>query len=216
MTNESILETKYPHCIYGLLDPNIGQFFYVGITSNADVRQRAHIGVSQLKWGVSASLTPVQNYLMGLGKRKQKPVLIVIEELRTNDKAIANRFYRYAERFWMFHLRESGHPIVNKTGVDYMQVFPNIYRAEFEYRMDKLFGDAPKPRHKLTEIIQQIARRRMALLTKITEFRELTTHRSPAVAKAARSQLAKLLKQVDRHSALPTDNVFPLETGEAA
>lgn len=118
--------------IYGLFDLYAGQFFYVGVTNNLEHRFNTHVGSAQkaIKKGLKY-IPPVQAYIAEMLEREQMPTMTAIESYP------ANRYRtdaHMAESFWIHHLKQAGHPIVNTLGANRVAKDPLVYERELARR----------------------------------------------------------------------------------
>lgn len=100
-------------CVYGLLDPYIGQFFYVGLTYNPKTRLSSHISYAKSYAKYGKQLFPVMRYIMKMLRQDRKPIFVIIEKLETGRGYMNEPYHRGSEQFWIRHLLNCGHPLTN-------------------------------------------------------------------------------------------------------
>lgn len=98
--------------VYGLIDPRIDLFFYVG--ASVDPKKRT---CSAGNYKCNSKVTKVFQELDSVGL---KPTLKVLEDVSLDAK-----FER--ERYWMVKCANEGHPLVNIVGFDTYQQKPRYF-----------------------------------------------------------------------------------------
>lgn len=95
-----------PYVIYALTDPRSGRLCYVGATSDARRRLRAHVLSARMNDGVA---TPVRQWIRELVEVGLRPILREIEEVPFEERAAA-------EAAWIVWLRNQGIDLLNVRG----------------------------------------------------------------------------------------------------
>lgn len=101
-------EKKATHSIYGLLDPIIDKYFYVGKTKNKlKGRLTAHIA-DLTSPGDDLNKEKIE-YIRSLIAKKSYPKIVLLETIEpASDKSPMEREYH-----WVDQLKKLGHPITN-------------------------------------------------------------------------------------------------------